>query len=106
MILEDASIGFAAVGSAPRLQVLKLLVRSGPKGLTIGEIQTRTGIPASTLSHHLRSLAEGGVIRQLRQGRAVINMAEFDRLRELADYLLTECCADASAELHEEHQHG
>ena len=106
MQIEDASIGFAAVGSAPRLQVLKLLVRSGPKGLTTGEIQERTGIPASTLAHHLRSLSEGGVIQQIKQGRAVINMAAYDRLRELADYLLTECCVDASAEIHEEHEHG
>ena len=89
-----ASTGFAAVGSAPRLQVLQLLVRSGPKGLTVGDIQTNTGIPASTLSHHLKVLNEGGVIRQEKKGTAVWTYAEFDHLEALGNFLLADCCMD------------
>lgn len=95
MEIEDASIGFAAVGSAPRLMVLRLLVRTGTEGLPIGELQKRTGIPASTLSHHLKSLAEGGLISQSKQGTTVINQAAYDRLRALGEYLLDECCIEA-----------
>jgi len=94
LALEEAAQGFAAVGSEPRLEVLMTLVRAGPDGLTVGEIQERVGIPASTLAHHLRFLAAGGLIEQVRQGRAVLNRAAFARIEELAAFLLHECCAE------------
>lgn len=93
--LEEAAQGFAAVGSEPRLEVLLTLVRAGSDGLTVGDIQGRVGLPASTLAHHLRFLAAGGLIEQERQGRAVINRAAYERIEELAGFLLHECCADA-----------
>ena len=91
-----ASTGFAAVGSAPRLQVLLLLVRSGPQGLTVGDIQASTKIPASTLAHHLKVLTEGGVIKQQKKGTAVWTFADFDQLEALGKFLLAECCMDVS----------
>jgi DNA-binding transcriptional ArsR family regulator len=93
--LEEAAHGFAAVGSEPRLEVLLALVRAGDEGLAVGELQDRVGLPASTLAHHLRFLAAGGLIDQERQGRAVINRAAYTRIEELASFLLRECCADA-----------
>lgn len=94
LALEEAAQGFAAVGSEPRLEVLLTLVRAGPQGLTVGDIQERVGFPASTLAHHLRFLTAGGLISQERAGRAVVNRAAFERIEELADFLLRECCAD------------
>ena len=91
----EAAQGFAAMGSEARLQVLNCLIRAGQAGLTVGEIQTRTGIAPSTLAHHLKFLAGADLIRQTRQGRTVGCRAEFDRLRLLAGFILTECCADA-----------
>lgn len=93
--LEAAAQGFAAVGSESRLDVLMTLVRAGPAGLSVGDIQESVGIPASTLAHHLRSLATGGLIEQERAGRAVINRAAYEQIEQLADFLLRECCADA-----------
>ena len=93
--LEEAALGFAACGSEPRLMVLRLLVRAGEDGLTVGEIQERTAIPASTLAHHLGSLAGGGLVEQERRGRTVINRAAYRRLEALAAFLLEACCADA-----------
>ena len=92
---EEAVQGFAAVASEPRLEVLLILVRAGSAGLTVGEIQERVGLPASTLAHHLRFLAAGGLIEQEREGRAVRNRAAYDRIEALAAFLLRECCADA-----------
>ncbi len=91
---EQAAQGFSAVGSEPRLAVLLTLVRAGQNGLAIGEIQERTGMAPSTLAHHLRFLAAGGLISQHKQGRSVISRAEFERIERLAAYLLAECCAD------------
>ena len=93
--LEEAAQGFAACGSEPRLMVLRLLVRAGASGLTVGEIQERTAIPASTLAHHLGFLAAGGLVEQERRGRTVINRAAYRRLEALAAFLLEACCADA-----------
>ena len=93
--LEEAAQGFAACGSEPRLAVLRLLVRAGGEGLTVGEIQERTAIPASTLAHHLGFLAAGGLVEQERRGRTVINRAAYGRLEALAAFLLEACCADA-----------
>lgn len=91
---EAAAAGFSAMGSEARLKVLKTLVRAGQTGLTVGEIQNRTGIAPSTLAHHLRFLAAGGVVEQEKVGRSTINRACFDELRSLAQFILSECCAD------------
>lgn len=97
MDIETASIGFGAVGSGPRLQVVTLLVRAGPDGLSTGDIQKKLGFPASTLAHHLKFLGEGGVIKQIKQGRSMVNTANYDHLSALAEFLMNECCIDASA---------
>ena len=99
LALEEAGQGFAACGSEPRLTVLRLLVRAGAGGLTVGEVQERSGLPASTLAHHLGFLAAGGLVEQERRGRTVINRAAYGRLEALAAFLLEECCVDACPSL-------
>lgn len=91
---ETAAQGFAAMGSEARLDVLRALVRAGSDGLTVGDIQNRTGIAPSTLSHHLRFMAAAGLVEQEKYGRAVISRAAFGTLEQLADFILSECCAD------------
>lgn len=93
-MLEEAAQGFAAMGSEQRLNVLRCLVRAGEGGLTVGEIQDRTGIPPSTLAHHLRFLADSNVIDQEKAGRSTLNRARYDTLKTLAQFILGECCAD------------
>lgn len=98
MALEEVAQAFAAMGSEARLQVVLTLVRAGTSGLSIGEIQTRTGMPASTLAHHLKFLASAGLIEQEKRGRSVMNRPCFARLETLAGYILNQCCADAPGE--------
>ena len=92
--IEQAAQGFAAFGSEARLEVVRTLVRAGNEGLTIGEIQCRTGMAASTLAHHLKFLKSAGLIEQEKTGRSVINRAAYPRLEALAGYILKECCAE------------
>jgi len=94
LALEEVAQGFAAMGSEARLQVVLTLVRAGKAGLTISEVQGRTGMAASTLAHHLKFLASAGLIEQEKVGRSVTNRALFDRLETLAGYILQECCED------------
>ncbi|MEL6424240.1 MAG: metalloregulator ArsR/SmtB family transcription factor [Pseudomonadota bacterium] len=91
---NTAAQGFSAMGSDARLSVLQILVKAGDGGLQVGDIQERSGIPASTLNHHLKALHGAGLIVQDRQGRAVINRANYAHLQTLAAFILEECCAD------------
>ena len=93
--LHEAAERFAAVGSEPRLAVVKALVRAGHEGLSVGEIQERLDIPASTLAHHLRSLEAAGLVAQERQGRTIVNRIVFEEIEALSAYLLRECCVEA-----------
>ncbi len=89
-----ATQGFAAMGSEPRLQVLQTLIKAGDSGLLVGEIQQRTGIPASTLAHHLKFLASAGLVIADKNGRTITNRANYEHLQQLAAFILEECCAD------------
>lgn len=101
---QDASDAFAALGAPQRLDLVLRLVRAGPRGMATGRLATAAGLPASTLSHHLRALSDAGLVKQTRQGRSLICTVDFDRIRGLADYLLAECCRDAEAsDAHEDH---
>jgi ArsR family transcriptional regulator, arsenate/arsenite/antimonite-responsive transcriptional repressor len=95
--IQKASQGFAAAGAEPRLAVLKKLVRAGPEGLGVGELQKKLSMPASTLAHHLRTLVDGGLIQQIKDGRQVRNIARFEQIHALAKFLLSECCIDADS---------
>lgn len=94
---EQAALGFAAIGSHHRLDVYLTLVRAGNKGMSVGQIQQSIDMPASTLAHHLRFLTEAGLLIQTKQGRTTLNLANFDRMDQLADYIKSQCCADEPA---------
>ena len=96
--LPAAAAAFAALGSEQRLGVLRALVRAGPEGLSVGTLGQRSGVSGSTLSHHLRCLAEAGLVIRERRGRTVICVAvAYPMIDRLSEYLLRHCCADADA---------
>ncbi len=104
--LTIAAASFAALGSEQRLSVLRCLVRAGPDGLSIGALGTRTDVTGSTLTHHLKLLAAAGLVKQERQGRSTICAAvAYAEIEALANFLLTECCADATDPC-KDHDHG
>ena len=102
--LVQAASRFAALGSEQRLGVLRTLVRAGPEGLPIGELGKRTGVTGSTLTHHMKILADAGLVRQVRDGRRILCHGAFDEMTALSDFLLRECCAD-SGDNQEGHVH-
>ena len=95
----EAASAFSALASEARLEVLRTLVRAGPTGLTVGEIQERTNMAPSTLAHHLKFLVAGEVVEQIREGRSTLNRASFERLEAIAGFILSECCADEIQEV-------
>jgi len=88
-----AATALAALGHEARLKVYRLLVRAGPDGLNIGDIGQLIGIAPSTLTHHLGTLVNAGVVTQERRGREVINRADFAAMGRVLAYVEEECCA-------------
>lgn len=89
---EEAAFAFAALGQGTRLDLLRALLDAGPNGLAAGEVAARLGVPASTLSFHLRALDQAGLIAATRQGRSLIYAVQFARLRALLAFLAEACC--------------
>ncbi len=83
---------FAALGTEPRLRIIRLLLSAHPDGMTVGEIQAELGIPNSTLSHHLDKLKNEGLAIVQREGTFLRYLAHTDGLRELLSFLYAECC--------------
>ena len=59
---------FAAMGSEPRLRIVRLLLSAHPDGMFVGEIGSELEIAASTLSHHLEKLKNEDLVRVQREG--------------------------------------
>ena len=100
--LVEAASAYAALGSEQRLALLRTLTRAGDQGMSIGALGDATGLSGANLTHHLKILAQSGLIKQTKQGRSVIcAMADYATFKRLNDFLLAECCADLR-----EHTHG
>src|SRR5437667_1571090 len=83
---------FTAMGTEPRLRIMRLLLSAHPDGMVVGEIQSELGISASTLSHHLDKLKNEDLVRVHREGTFLRYTANMDALRELLGFLYAECC--------------
>lgn len=94
MKLETAAKQLEALGNPTRLQIYRALVRAGHNGLAVGQVQEQVGLPASTLSHHLKRLVGQGLVRQERAGTSLICHAEYPAMSALLGFLADECCAD------------
>lgn len=93
MQLSEAAERLAELGNSTRLSIFRLLVKAGPEGLPVGEIQRLLDVPGSTLSHHIRRLMHVGLVVQKRESRTLYCIAKMEVLRELLDYLVSECCS-------------
>ncbi len=89
---NSAVAALAALAQASRLAVFRLLVEAGPEGLPAGRIGERLGVPASSLSFHLKELSRAGLVRSDQRGRYVIYSANFEAMNDLIAFLTENCC--------------
>ncbi|MDF1484152.1 metalloregulator ArsR/SmtB family transcription factor [Ramlibacter sp. H39-3-26] len=82
----------AALAQPVRLQVFRCLVVAGQEGLTPSDLVEAIGVPATSLSFHLKELTHAGLVTQERQGRHLIYRAAFDQMNALLGYLTENCC--------------
>lgn len=87
---------FSAIGAEPRLCIMQLLL-SAHEGMVVNEIQSELGIPNSTLSHHLDKLRNEGLINVRRESTFLRYTANTEALRELLQFLYSECCTRSQA---------
>jgi ArsR family transcriptional regulator, arsenate/arsenite/antimonite-responsive transcriptional repressor len=89
----EAIDALRALASEPRLAVYRSLVRRGPEGYTPSELIQRLGIPAPTLSFHLKGLMQAGLIVSRRESRNLYYSPNFERVRGLVAFLTENCCS-------------
>lgn len=92
MEATDAIEVLSALGQPTRLDAFRLIMRYEPRGLPAGEVARLLDVPQNTMSTHLATLARAGLISSERQSRSVIYRAEIDRVREIASFLVSDCC--------------
>jgi ArsR family transcriptional regulator len=82
----------SAMGTEPRLRIMRLLLSAHPDGLIVGDIGTELGIPNSTLSHHLERLRHEDLVSVRREGTFLWYSANAAGLQALLGFLYAECC--------------
>ncbi|MBI4888534.1 MAG: helix-turn-helix transcriptional regulator [Acidobacteria bacterium] len=87
----------AAMGTEPRLRIVRLLLSAHPAGLIAGDIGGELDIAPSTLSHHLERLRREGIVHVQRKGTFLRYTANAETLEDLLRFLFAECCTRCCA---------
>lgn len=93
---HEAVSALAALAHPVRLQAFRALVVAGQEGLTPGVLQQQLGIPATTLSFHLKELSNAGLAVSERASRNLVYRAEYAHMNALLGYLTDNCCQGAA----------
>ena len=92
---KTAVIALAALAQGMRLRIFRTLVGAGPQGMTPGALSATLGVPASTLSFHLKELMHAGLVWQQRESRNLIYRPALGQMTDLLSYLSAHCCQGA-----------
>lgn len=94
MKTNNAVLALGALAQGSRLKIYRRLVEAGLRGLAAGKLATDLGIPAATLSFHLKELSHAGLISSRRESRSIIYAPDFPAMTELMNFLTENCCRD------------
>ncbi len=92
MKTNDAIQSLAALAQATRLDIFRLLVQKGPDGLAATAIAEKFGLPNATLSFHIKSLTQAGLVSARQEGRFIYYAASYTAMNALVDFLTENCC--------------
>jgi len=97
MELNDAIESLGALAQESRLKIYRLLVEAGPGGVAASDIAEAIGIPANTLSFHVKTLRGAGLVQARHQGRNVFYSASYQQMTELLRFLTDSCCRGSTS---------
>ena len=92
MDIKDAVEQLAALAEPHRLALYRQLVQAGPDGLCVSDLQARSGLSQPTVSFHLKTLSQAGLLLRDKQGRHVYYRPHFDAMHALMSHLMENCC--------------
>lgn len=73
-----------AAGDATRLRILKTIsARSGHNRICVSEVADRLGLGIAIVSHHMRTLARGGLVSPERHGKRICYVLNDSKLIKL-----------------------
>jgi ArsR family transcriptional regulator, arsenate/arsenite/antimonite-responsive transcriptional repressor len=90
---EIASKVFESLASGTRLEVYRLLVKTGLEGMVAGQLASELAIAPNNLSFHLKAMTHAGLLSVAQEGRFQRYRANIPLMLELIAYLTEECCA-------------
>ena len=93
MVTSSAVKIFESLSSGIRLEIYRLLVRTGPAGLVAGEIGAALALPPTNLSFHLKALTQSQMLSVVQEGRFLRYRANLALMQDLIAYLTAECCS-------------
>jgi ArsR family transcriptional regulator, arsenate/arsenite/antimonite-responsive transcriptional repressor len=88
----DALSALGALAQESRLDIFRLLVQTGPDGMSAGLIADTLGLPSATLAFHLKELKNASLATCTRNGRSLIYAAAYPTMSALLAYLTENCC--------------
>ncbi|MFZ1962670.1 MAG: metalloregulator ArsR/SmtB family transcription factor [Roseiarcus sp.] len=88
----EAIAALAALAQSTRLDAFRLLVAREPEGVPAGELARLVEVPQNTMSAHLAVLSRARLIVGERHSRSIVYRADLERFREVALYLIKDCC--------------
>ena len=95
-LMDSLKLALEQLGLGPCYHMLE--VRAAPERLehwnriAAGEVARLLDVPQNTMSTHLAILERAGLISSERHSRSIIYRAEVDRIRQIASFLVNDCC--------------
>lgn len=93
--LAEVGRFLVALGDPTRQQIVLVLSR---ERLNVGQLTDRFPLSRPAMSHHLKVLADAGLLLQERHGRERVYRLDAGRCRQLVDQLrefVADCCRSA-----------
>jgi ArsR family transcriptional regulator, arsenate/arsenite/antimonite-responsive transcriptional repressor len=90
---QTATQIFESLSSGIRLDIYRLLIKSGLDGMVAGQIASTLDLPPNNLSFHLKAMTHSGLLSVEQEGRFQRYRANIPLMLELIAYLTEECCA-------------
>lgn len=92
MDTNNAITALAALAQEHRLAAFRMLAAVGETGMPAGEVARQIGVPHNTMSSHLATLSNAGLITATRDGRSMIYKIVPEMMRDLLGFLTDDCC--------------